>query len=111
MNAFKRNSFWQKMFKGAVMIIILLQTACAANITNGSGAALICRMDAPGEVSNPPKTKPTTAIHFPQPLPKERLGEPVLDENTELILAVLLPIIEFINALSRCDGCFNFWGE
>jgi len=37
MNAFKRNSFRQKMFKGAVMIMILLQAACAANVTKLGG--------------------------------------------------------------------------
>jgi hypothetical protein len=33
MNAFNKNSLWQKMFKCAAMIIILLQTACAVKVT------------------------------------------------------------------------------
>lgn len=129
MNTFSKTSFRQKMFKCAVMIIILLQTACAANFAklgggpndwvapnpsklaaNGSGNSSICRRDMPGEVSARPKAQPTTAIHFPQPLP----DEPVLDEKTELIVATcvaLLPIIDFLIALSRCDDCFNLWGE
>jgi len=128
MNTFSKTSFRQKMFKSAVMIIILLQAACAANVTklgggsndwiapnplklaaNGSGASLICRMDMPGDVSARPKAQPTTAIHFPQPLPEERLGEPVLDEETELILEAcvgLLSIIKFLIVLSRTDWTF-----
>jgi hypothetical protein len=77
MNTFNKNSFMQKMFKGAVMIIILLQTACAAKITkrsgepngwttpnpsqlaaSGSGAALIYSADMPGEDSAWPEVQP-----------------------------------------------------
>jgi hypothetical protein len=123
MNAFKRNSFWQKMFKCAVMILILLQTACATNVamlgggpndwtapnpsklaSNGSGASLTCSMDMPGEVSARSKARPTTAIHFPQPLPEERWCEPVLDEKTELILleaaVAIYNLIKFLSKLS-----------
>ncbi|MGH7452454.1 MAG: hypothetical protein ACRENG_13995 [bacterium] len=122
MNAFKRNSFRQKMFKCAVMIIILLQTAGAANVTmlgggpndwtasnpsklasNGSGASLTCSLDMSAEVSARPKTQPTTAIHWPQnaqPICKERLSEQqVLDEKTECaisIITILLWILEYL---------------
>ncbi len=73
MNTYSKNSFRQKMFKCAVMIIILLQAACAANVTmlgdgpndwtapnpsklaaNGSGASLTCRLNASGEVNEAP---------------------------------------------------------
>jgi hypothetical protein len=78
MNTFNKNSFMQKMFKGAVIIIILLQTACAAKITkrsgepngwttpnpsqlaaSGSGAALIYSADMPGEDSAWPEVQPS----------------------------------------------------
>ncbi len=73
-----RNNFslCQKLFRGAVLIMILLQTACATNLamlgdrpkdlttpnpseqtSNDADAALTCSMDVPGEDSARPKVQ------------------------------------------------------
>jgi hypothetical protein len=126
MNAFNKNSFRQKLFKCAVMIVILLQAACAANVgmlgggpndwtapkpaklaANGASTAFICRMDMPGEVSARPKAQPTTAIHFPQPITEEKWYEPLVDENIVRIYeasVALIWAVTILIALSRCDG-------
>ncbi len=77
MNALNKNSFRQKMFKGALMIIILLQAACATQFSmvgrepndwnepnpstlaaSDAGAASICNFDGPGEISARPEVQP-----------------------------------------------------
>lgn len=74
MNTCSKTSFRQKMFKCTVMILILLQAACAANIakldagsndwiapnpskltSNGSGASTTCSLDKPREGSAGPQ--------------------------------------------------------
>jgi hypothetical protein len=70
MNTFNKTFFRQKLFKCAVMIIILLQAACAANVgtidsglfdwtvpnpsklaSNGADTSSTCSLDMPGAVS------------------------------------------------------------
>jgi hypothetical protein len=60
MNAFNKNSFRQKMFKCTVMVVILLQSACATQLSMVSREqnASICNFDEPGEVSARPKAQP-----------------------------------------------------
>lgn len=85
MNTFSNNSFRQKMLKCTVMIIILLQTACAANFaklggglkesvvpksskltSNGAGHTLTCGVNASRKASAKPNAQPTPDVYSPQ---------------------------------------------
>jgi hypothetical protein len=125
MNAFNKNSFRQKMFKCAVPIIILLQTACAANFAklgggpndwtasksstlaaNSSGAALTCSLDMPEKVSARPKVQPTTAVRSPQNAQPGRDDE---EYNLPLVVETLQQTEEALQQVEEVMNVIAWW--